>query len=156
MILLPASAPAKMDARSDERAIAMKSVMNWFVLGVFALQATGVVWCAHLAECSEPDRAASCQCGRGHDNGTHAFAWDDLRAAQHHPAAPSKPSPQRHDPQKCSICQVLLTLAATTGIPPALPAISEVRSEPLAPSDQPAHDTFLSAVDARGPPAYAF
>ena len=124
------------------------------MLAVFAFQATGLSMSAHLAACDEPGQeAACCQCGHGHDSDSCGFALGDLRAVGHHPASSGKQVPHRHDSQNCGVCQLLLTLAATTDAPLVLPAIDEVTIEPSAPSDRPAVDTLLSTLDARGPPA---
>ena len=130
----------------------MKSAVSWFLLGIFALQTTGVLTFAHLADCCEPEKAASCQCGRGQDAGASTSACEGSWAVRPHPACPDKPAPHRHDPQKCSICQFLLMLAAPMGIAPALPAIDQVASERPAPPERPAAATFRSTLDARGPP----
>jgi hypothetical protein len=143
-----------MNARLDERAAAMKIVVNWFLLGVFTLQATGATWYAHLSECCcEPEKVATCQCGHCRCAAAHGFAWEDFRTLHRHPASGGNPIHHRHDSQTCSICQLLLTLAATTEVPQALPAIHEVTFEQPAPSERPLADTFLSTLDARGPPA---
>jgi hypothetical protein len=137
-----------------KRVISMKkTVAIWLMLGVFTLQTTGALWFAHLAEYSEPETAATCQCGHCHNADAHAFACGDIRTIRYHPASPGKPVPHRHDPHKCGICQFQLTLAATTHVPPALAAINEVAFEQPAPSDRPTAHTFGSTRDARGPPA---
>ena len=130
----------------------MKSAVSWFLLSIFALQTTGMLTFAHLAECGEPEKAVSCQCGRGHDAGANTSACEGSWAVRPHPACPANPTPHRHDPQKCSICQFLLTLAAPMGIPPTLPVIDLIASEQPTPSDWPAAGTFRSTLDARGPP----
>jgi len=146
----------------------MKTVLHWFLLGVFTLQATGATWYAHLAECSccpEPKKAAACQCGHCRCAAAHGFAWQDFRALRHRLAsatlhgqdgqatAPGKPVPHRHAPRDCGICQLLLTLAATAEIPQPLPAVHPLTFEQPAASERPIADTFLSTLDARGPPA---
>lgn len=66
--------------------------------------------------------------------------------------APAKTPPCRHDPAHCPVCQLLVTLAATAAIPPAIPAINEITFERPAPSNGPVAVLFLSTLDARGPP----
>jgi hypothetical protein len=132
----------------------MKTIVNWVVIGVFALQATGVVWFTHLAECCEPARTAFCPCGHCDDAGDHGLAWGDLAVFQRHPVSPAKPTAPRHDPGKCGICQSLVMLSATTEIPPALPAIQAVAFEQPVPSPRLAAHTSLSTLDARGPPVF--
>jgi hypothetical protein len=146
----------------------MKTVVNWFLIGVFALQATGATWYAHLAECCccEPQKAAPCQCGHCRCTAARGFAWEDFRTLRRHLAsttkparaapatAPGKPIHPRHDSQTCGICQLLLNLAATAEIPQPLPAINQITLEQPAPSERPIADTFLSTLDARGPPAF--
>jgi hypothetical protein len=174
---------------------AMKTIANWFLLAVFALQATGAVWFAHLGQCCQDQgsvcQKACCQCSLcrdagaarhvagpfGHVAGTlhrgadiwapfYAFASKHngdgyrfqieakLRSVWTTKSQPVPlPIPHRHDSRTCGICQLLLTLAATPQVPPALPAANLVAFDRPALSDQPAAHTFLSTLDARGPPA---
>jgi hypothetical protein len=155
------------DVSLRERIIVMKTAVHWFLLGVFALQATGATWYAHLAECCscQPPKAATCQCGHCRVAAARGFAWEDFRALRHHSASatkhgqgapatpPGKPIHHRHDSQTCGVCQLLLNLAATAQIPEPPPAIPPVAFEQPAPSERPIADTFLSTLDARGPPA---
>ena len=131
----------------------MKSIANWLVLVVFALQASGMVWFAHLGQCSGPAQEPSCRCGHDHSGALPVFARDIAGSVGHHPASGSKPAPHHHDTQQCGVCQLLLTLVATQEIPPALPAVAELAFGQPAAWDQPSAQTFPSTLDARGPPA---
>jgi hypothetical protein len=142
--------------------ITMKTVANWFLVGVFALQATGMVWSAHLDQyCQSQGVArgqACCPCGLCHEAlrhtaGPYSFAWKGIFAMGHQPAPAPKPTPIRHDPRNCRICQVLLMLWATAQTPATLVAVNEVPFQQPAPCARPAAHTFLSTLDARGPPA---
>lgn len=139
--------------RSDKRFAMLKIAMKWLVLGVFALQATGILLFAHLAECSEPSDAVCCQCGHIHNVESSGLARANLEDVADHPAAPGKHSLPRHDSQQCLTCQLLLTLSAITPILSALPAINQITLEQPVLSDRPIADTFLATLDARGPPA---
>jgi hypothetical protein len=157
------------DISLRERIIVMKTAVHWFLIGIFALQATGATWYAHLAECSccEQPKAAACQCGHCCGAAARGFAWEDFRALRRHLASttkpgqdsratpPGKPIHPRHDSQTCSVCQLLLNLAATAQIPQPPPAIHPLTLEQPALSERPIADTFLSTLDDRGPPALA-
>jgi hypothetical protein len=132
----------------------MKIALKWLVVVVFAFQATGASWFVHLASCSKPAaEELCCPCGGGCRHSIEV-AWPQQACGDEHPARPSEPGPCHHDPAKCPTCQVLLTLAATTTVPPALPAIAQATFNQPIPTDHPLADAFPAILDARGPPAH--
>ena len=133
----------------------MKTVAHWFLVGVFALHMTGGIRFAHLAECAAPETSVPCQCTYAHHTDGHVLAFSYYWAIQHHrPVCPGVPLGHGHDPQSCSTCQVLLTLATTPEIPAAVPAAEHVTFEKTFTSERPVANTCLSTLEARGPPAH--
>lgn len=126
----------------------MKTVLKCLAIAVFALQATGGSWYMHVAACHAPQQ---CPPGQSHKDDEHALAG----TADEHSADPGKGGLPHHDSKNCPTCQLLLTLVATTPIPPSLPAITQATHMQPILSDRPIGDTFLATLDARGPPAEA-
>jgi hypothetical protein len=134
----------------------MNTVLKWLAVCIFAVQATGGMWYAHLTCCDEADGQDIACC---HDpvRGLDVDEATGIGNESEHSSATDKPSHHHHhDPRTCSICQILLTLSATTSIPPVLPTIAQsARPQAARPPDRPFLNVFLAAIDARGPPACA-
>ncbi len=130
----------------------MKTIANWFLLGIFALQTTGVVRFVHLMQL-DPGTNACIECQHCHGACSHAFVSTGHGVLPHNPATPGPRIPHRHDPQKCKICRMLATPAASPPAPPAIPAVTGLVFELPAPPARPGFETLRSALDVRGPPA---
>ena len=117
----------------------MMTDTKWFMVSIFALQATGALWFAHVTTCCETQNRAAC---------CESASCDECDGVHFAPAGPC-----HHASQACDICKTLLTLRVMAVVEPALPAATGV-CHLLPPAvNQSLPTGVFSIVDARGPPA---
>jgi len=127
----------------------MNAAMKMSAFIVFAFQATGASWFAHVTAASDGGPDSACSCGR-----IHAAAWpmgdpQGKGGCDHHRPGP----PVRHDTGHCDLCKALLGLAAVVAVAPACPAIEQARTVNETPSASPALGIAPGSLGSRAPPA---